>query len=154
MNCRVLRNNLKILYGNNKFWNKSENESRKWLREVMMNELSMGEMRNICEHDGIKLQTTVPYHPASNGVADRAIEVLTAAARAMLHDAGLLQKLWVEAFSTATYLCNRTPMRALDGLTPFELLYGMKPDLADLRTFGAPCAIATGSTTWYVNTVL
>jgi len=125
MNCRVLRNNLKILYGNNKFWNKSENKSRKWLREVMTNnarELSMGEMRNICERDSIKLQTTVPYHPVSNGVADCAIEVLTAAARAMLHDAGLLQKLWAEAFSTATYLCNRTPMRALDGLTPFELL--------------------------------
>jgi len=116
------------MYGNNKFWNKSENESRKWLREVMTNnarELSMGEMCDICERNGIKLHTTVPYHPALNGVAERAIEVLTAAARAMLHDAGLPQKLWAEAFSTVTYLCNRTPTRALDGLTPFELLYGM-----------------------------
>jgi len=79
-------------------------------------------------------------------VAERAIEVLTVAARAMLHDAGLPQILWAEAFSIATYLCNRTPTRALDGLTPFELLYGMKPDLADLRTFGAPCMIAELST--------
>jgi len=50
--------------------------------------------------------------------------------------------LGTEAFSTATYLRNRTPTRALDGLTSFELLYGMKPDLVDLRAFGAPCAIA------------
>ena len=63
----------------------------------------------------------------------------------MLHDAGLPQKLWAEAFSTATYLRNRTPTRVLDGLTPFELLYGVKPDLADLRAFGAPCAIAEPS---------
>jgi len=88
-------------------------------------------MRDICKRDSIKLHTTVPYHPASNGVAERAIGVLTATARAMLHDTGLPKKLWVEAFSTATYLRNRTPTRALDGLTPFELLYGMKPDLAD-----------------------
>jgi len=117
----------------------AENESRKQLREVMMNnarELSMGEMRDICKCDSIKLCTTVLYHPASNGVAECAIEVLTVAAHAMLHDAGLPQILWAEAFSTVTYLRNRTPTRALDRLTPFELLYGMKPDLADLRTFG------------------
>jgi len=126
----------------------TENESGKRLCEVMTNnacELSMGEMRNICERDGIKLRTTVLYHPAPNGVAERAIEVLPAAARAMLHDAGLPQILWAEAFSTATYLRNRTLTRALDGLTPFELLYGMKPDLADLHMFGAPCTIAEPS---------
>ena len=55
------------------------------------------------------------------------------------------QKLWAEAFSTATYLRNRTPTRVLDGLTPFELLYGVKPDPADLRAFGAPCAIVEPS---------
>jgi len=126
----------------------AENKSGRRLREVMTDnthKLLMGEMCEICERDGIKLHMTVPYHPASNGVAECAIGVLTATARAMLHNAGLPKKLWAEAFSTATYLRNRTPTRALDGLTPFELLYGMKPDLADLRAFGAPCAIAEPS---------
>jgi len=63
--------------------------------------------------------------------AEHAIGALTATARAMLHDTGLPKKLWAKAFSTATYLHNRAPTRALDGLTPFELLYGMNPDLAD-----------------------
>jgi len=74
----------------------TENGSGKWLCEVMTDnarELSMGEMRDICERNGIKLHTTVPYHPVSNGVAERAIGVLTTAARAMLHDAG---QRWVE----------------------------------------------------------
>jgi len=69
----------------------TENGSGKWLREVMTDnvcELSMGEMRDICKRNGIKLHMTVLYHPVSNGVAERAIGVLTMAARAMLHNAG------------------------------------------------------------------
>ena len=92
---------------------------------------SKGEMRDICKRGSIKLHTMVPYHPASNGVAECAIGVQTMTARAMLCDTSLPKKLWAEAFSTATYLCNRMPTRALDRLTPFKLLYGMKPDLAD-----------------------
>jgi len=114
----------------------AENVSGKRLREVMTDnarELSMGEMGDICECDGVKLHTTVSYHPASNGVAERATGVLTTTVCAVLRDASLPKKLWAEAFSTATYLRNRTPTRVLDGLTPFELLYGVKPDLSDLR---------------------
>ena len=33
-------------------------------------EVSMREMRHICERDGTMLHPTVPYHPASNGVAE------------------------------------------------------------------------------------
>ena len=122
----------------------AENESENKLREVITDnarELSMGEVRDICERDGIKLHTTVPYHPASNGVAGRTIGVLTNAVRAMLHDSGLPNSLWAEAFNTATYLHNRTPTRALDGRTPFAVRYGARPDLAHLRAFGAPCAV-------------
>jgi len=66
----------------------TENGSGKRLRKVMTDnarELLMGEMRDICERDGIKLHTTVPYHPVLNGVAEHAIGVLTTAAHAMLH---------------------------------------------------------------------
>ena len=45
-------------------------------------QLSMGEMRQICEQEGIKLHTSVPYSPESNGVAERTIGVLTNAVRA------------------------------------------------------------------------
>jgi transposase InsO family protein len=122
----------------------AEGESGKKLREVMTDnagELSKGEMRKICEEEGIRLSTTVPYHPASNGVAERTIGVLTGAVRAMLHDAGHPKFLWAETFSTAAYVHNRTPAKALGGLTPFEVLYGTKPDVRNLRAFGAPCAV-------------
>ena len=50
------------------------------LCEVMMDntcELSMGEMHELCKREGIRLNTMVPYHPVLNGVAERAIGVLT-----------------------------------------------------------------------------
>jgi len=34
-------------------------------------------MRNTCEGDNIKLNTTAPYHPAFSGVAERVIGILT-----------------------------------------------------------------------------
>ena len=121
-----------------------ERASGNKLCEVMTDntrELSMGEMCELCKCEGIRLNTTVPYHPVLNGVAKQAIGVLTNIVRAMLHDSSLLKCLWAEAFSTATYVHNRMPTKALDGLTPYEVLHGTKPDLADLCAFSAPCAI-------------
>jgi hypothetical protein len=84
----------------------------------------MGEVRDIYERDGIKLHTSVRYSPESNGVAEHTIGALTGAVRAMLHDS---------AFNTATYVHNRTPMRAPGGRTPYEVLYGTKPDISHSR---------------------
>ena len=59
----------------------------------------------------------------------------------MLHDSGLLKCLWAEVFSTAMYVHNRMPTKALDRLIPYEVLHGTKPNLANLCAFGALCAI-------------
>ena len=59
--------------------------------------------------------------------------MLADAVRVMLYDAGLPKSLWAEAFSTATYVRNRTPTKALDGHTPYEVVCDVKPDLANLR---------------------
>ena len=75
----------------------AENDSGKRIREIMTDntrKLSMAEMRDISKSDSIKLHTTVPFHPASNGVAERMIGVLTNAVRAMSHDSGLPKSLW------------------------------------------------------------
>jgi len=47
----------------------------------------------------------------------------------MLHHLGMPLSLWVEVFSTATHICNRTPMKALDGHTHYKMLYDVKKDL-------------------------
>ena len=122
----------------------AENESGAKIHKVMTDnarKLSMGVMREICEKEGIRLNTMVPYHPVSNGIAERAIGVRTSAAQAMLHDSGLPQYLWAEAYNTVTYVHNRTPTRALGGVTPYEARYSAKPKVEHLCAFGAPCTI-------------
>jgi hypothetical protein len=74
-----------------------EDGSRKKLREVITDnagELSKGNMCKVWDEEGVRLSTTVPYHPAPNGIAERTIGGLTGAAQAMLHDSGLPKVLW------------------------------------------------------------
>jgi len=52
-------------------------------------ELSMREMRQTYEQEGIKLYTSVRYSPELNGAAERTNGVLNNAVRAMPHDSGL-----------------------------------------------------------------
>ena len=54
----------------------------------------------------------------------------------MLHDSGLPKFLWAEAVSHAIYLRNRTWTRAIGYTTPYELLYGTKPNMEGLQPWG------------------
>lgn len=54
----------------------------------------------------------------------------------MLSDAKLPKSFWAEALSTACYLRNRSPTKALDGLTPYQAWNGEKPRVDHLRIFG------------------
>jgi hypothetical protein len=54
----------------------------------------------------------------------------------MLKHAGLPNMLWAEAVSTAVYIKNQLPSRALPNSTPFERWTRKKPDISHLRTFG------------------
>ena len=54
----------------------------------------------------------------------------------MLLDANLSKYYWAEAVSTAVYLKNRSPTKAVQGMTPFEAWHGKKPSVDNLRVFG------------------
>lgn len=94
---------------------------------------------------GITYETTVPYGPEQNGVAERSNGLLAAKARAMILDSGVSETLWPEAVRTACYLLNRLPTSALeDNKVPIQLLFeslnkdrSADPiDLRHLRCFG------------------
>lgn len=67
--------------------------------------------------EGILHERTVPEQ---NGVAERLNRTLVESARSMLLDAKLSKRYWAEAISTAVYLKNRCPTRAIQGKTPYE----------------------------------
>jgi hypothetical protein len=85
--------------------------------------------------EGIILEPTTPYSPQQNGRAERLNRVLLDRVRAMLADSGLSDMYWPFAVKYANYIRNRSPYAAT-GKTPFEGMFGKKPDLSNIRVFG------------------
>ena len=54
----------------------------------------------------------------------------------MLADSELLKTFSVEALVTAIYLQNRSPTKPVEGKTPYEVVYGEKPNVGHLKVFG------------------
>ena len=105
-----------------------------------------GEYQSICFDNYLKEQeifhqTTVTDNPAQNGIAERMNRTLVEAARSMMYHANMPQKFWAEAVNTAVYLRNRSPTISLKGVTPYESLYGEKPDVSNLKVFGCAAYI-------------
>lgn len=90
---------------------------------------------------GIVHDTTPPYSPESNGVAERLNRSIGEGIRAML--CSVKDKhLWAEAVNTFVYVKNRQSHHSLGGgETPFEALFGIKPSITHLQPFGRPCYV-------------
>lgn len=56
--------------------------------------------------------------------------------RCLLHEKNLPKKFWAEAANTVAFSLNRLPTREVEGKTPFEAWYGVKPVLKNLKIFG------------------
>lgn len=85
---------------------------------------------------GIKRQLTAARTPQQNGVAERKNRTLLEAARSMQIQGALPDLLWDELIRTATYVLNRCETSSLQASTPYQTLYGQKPDLSKLRVIG------------------
>ena len=94
------------------------------------------QFQSYLKKEGIRHELTVPRSPEQNGVAERSNRTLMEAVRAMLIGSQLPQRFWAEALTTAVYLRNRSPTKAIKGSTPHEALLGVKPKVNHLRIFG------------------
>jgi len=63
------------------------------------------------------------------------IQTHNAKARTMLLDCTLPPSMWAEAISTANYLHARSLTSSNNGMTPYEMLFGRKPEVSHLRHF-------------------
>ena len=100
------------------------------------------QLKDFCRANGIKLETTVRYTPEQNGAAERLNRTLMDKVRPMLAASGLSKHMWAEAAVTASYVRNRSPVVDQDK-TPYQLFFGTKPDVSNLRTFGVRCYALT-----------
>lgn len=95
-----------------------------------------GEFQHLISIEGILHETPPRGHPMQNGPAERSGGVIIRKARSLLINARLPLDLWPLAFKAAMFLLNRSPIRALNWKTPYEILHGKQPNLANLYTFG------------------
>ena len=80
------------------------------------------EFDNFCETHGIIHQSTAPYTPQQNGVAERKNRTLLDMVNAMLEFSGLPYNLWGEALFSATHILNRIPSKR-NKVSPYELWF-------------------------------
>ena len=73
-----------------------------------------------CAQHGNIHQTTAPYSPQQNGIAERKNRTLKEMMNAMLLSLGLPQNLWGEAILFANYVLNRIPHKKTKSI-PYEL---------------------------------
>ena len=81
------------------------------------------ELENYLTEHGIAHQTTCPYTPQQNGVAERKNRHLLEVVRASLFDAQMSTSYWGEAVTAAAYLINRVPSSTLKFQTPFDVFH-------------------------------
>lgn len=90
-----------------------------------------------CHERGIVHQRTTTYSPQQNGVAERMNRTVVKMARAMMASKQVAKKWWAEAVSTAAYVANRLPNSANPAKSPYEVCFGARPSLSELRVFGS-----------------
>lgn len=88
---------------------------------------------------GIDHHVSCPHTHQQNGAAERKHRHIVEAGLSLLAHASMPLKFWDEAFTTATYLINRTPSKVINFDTPIERLLHIKPNYEALRTFGCAC---------------
>ncbi len=115
---------------------RSSGKHLKVLRSDNGGEYLSTEFKDYLKSEGIRHERTVPKSPEQNGIAERMNRTLVETLRSMLVDAKLPQAFWAEAVSTAVYLRNRSPTKAIEDMTPFEAWMKQKPQVEHLRVFG------------------
>jgi len=79
------------------------------------------------------------YTAQQNATVERYNGVLQSIARSIHLESKLAKSFWPYAFLAACYLVNRLPNQGEK--TPYELFFGVQPDVSMLRVFGCPCYV-------------
>ena len=113
----------------------------KVLRSDNGGEYTSGEFREFLRSKGVLFQTTVPYTPQQNGVAERMNRTLLDTARCMMFGANLGPKYWGYAVLHSSYVRNRCGKGNSVNKSPYEMLHRKKPSIKDLKVFGCLCYV-------------
>lgn len=92
--------------------------------------------QKILQQEGIMHETSCVGTPQQNGRVERKHRHILNVARALRFHASLPVSFWGECVLAATYIINRTPTMANNGVTPYELLFGKPPSYNQMKIVG------------------
>ena len=59
----------------------------------------------------------------------------------MLHVKTVLKRFWVEEIRIVSFMINKLPQLRLEFVSPFEILWHMKPMVSYFQVFGCVCYV-------------
>jgi len=121
-----------------KFKTRAEAESGKKLRVLRTDhggKFTSVEFAAYYADQGVVRHHIALYSPQQNGVVERRNQTVVGTARSMMKAKSMPTRFWGEAVTTAVFILNHAPTKALKGVTPFKAWYVRKPILSFLRTF-------------------
>lgn len=117
------------------------NETVHAIRTDQAREFSARELTEYCAQEGIAMQKTTTGASGSLGRVERQHRTNIERTVAMQSHGKLDRRLWADAAVAATYVQNRVHTKLNDTKTPYEKVYGKKPDVSNLRVFGCAAYI-------------
>ena len=119
----------------------------KKIRSYRGGEYTSVEFNAFCEEMGLEKQLIVTYSPQQNGIVERKNRTIVEMAKFILHKKKMPYSFWGEAMNAIVYLLNRSPSKALEKQTPFEVFNGKKTCNQAFESFWlcvlCTCAIIT-----------
>ena len=91
--------------------------------------------KDFCCEKGIRRETSAPYTPQENGKIERIWGTTMGMVRCLIKKANMPKRFWAEALDTAFYVKARCIHSAVKK-TPYEAMFGSKPDMENIRIFG------------------
>ncbi|GJX96524.1 retrovirus-related pol polyprotein from transposon TNT 1-94 [Tanacetum coccineum] len=107
----------------------------KILRSDRGGEYESNDFAEFCSTFGIVHQTTAPYTPQQNGVAERKNRTLKNMINSMLITSGAPHSLWGEACLAANTILNKIPYKKSDK-SPYQLWKGKQPSYKRMKVWG------------------
>jgi hypothetical protein len=117
------------------WWKTQHGVNTKKVHSDRGGEYTSGQLQDFFAENGMEQSLTAHDSHEQAGVAERANRTLLNYTRTMLVASGLPKFLWGDCLEYAVWIANRVPTKAI-GKSPYEAVYGRKPDLTRAHEFG------------------
>ena len=98
------------------------------------------DLRYFCDEFALKRSFSTPYAPPQHAHAERMWGLILRSLRVMLAASHIHESFWTYAARHACMLHNMLPSSRLAGeVSPHQALYGMPPDVSNVRVWGCSC---------------